>query len=105
MLETTIHVRPARPEDLPVIGRMGATLVRFHHELDPRRFFTTDNLEQGYTWFLGRQLAHASAVVLVAARSEDGEVVGYAYGALGDRDWEMLLDNHGALHDVYVDPS
>jgi ribosomal protein S18 acetylase RimI-like enzyme len=39
-------------------------------------------------------------VVLVAVRDE--RVVGYAYGSLEERDWNMLLDAHGAIHDVYV---
>jgi len=32
-------------------------------------------------------------------------VVGYAYGVFEGRDWNALLDPHGALHDVFVDPS
>ncbi|MCL2448179.1 MAG: GNAT family N-acetyltransferase [Polyangiaceae bacterium] len=40
------------------------------------------------------------AVVLVAYRDE--LCVGYAYGTLEERDWNMLLDAHGALHDVFV---
>ncbi|MGZ3423195.1 MAG: GNAT family N-acetyltransferase [Polyangiales bacterium] len=32
-------------------------------------------------------------------------MVGYTYGTLESRDWNMLLDDHGAIHDVYVDES
>ena len=38
--------------------------------------------------------------MLVAERGS--EIVGYAYGALESRDWNMLLDAHGAMHDVFV---
>jgi len=41
-----------------------------------------------------------------AARTAAGEtpltIVGYAYGRVEARDWNALLDAHGALHDVYV---
>jgi ribosomal protein S18 acetylase RimI-like enzyme len=104
MQPNSIHVRPARPNDLPLLGPMGAALVRHHHELDPRRFFLTEGLESGYASFLGGELGRKRAVVLVAERAEDGAVVGYAYGTLEGRDWVALLDGHGKLHDVYVDP-
>jgi ribosomal protein S18 acetylase RimI-like enzyme len=31
-------------------------------------------------------------------------VVGYLYGSVEGRDWVMLLDAHGAVHDVFVSP-
>lgn len=103
-----LHVRPARPDDLPAIGRFGAALVRHHHSLDPLRFFVADHLEEGYASFLGGELGRKRSVVLAAeARGEDGaaEVVGYAWGRLEGRDWENLLDAAGKLHDIYIDPS
>ena len=33
-----VVIRPAEPEDLPVLGQLGALLVRLHHEFDPARF-------------------------------------------------------------------
>jgi ribosomal protein S18 acetylase RimI-like enzyme len=42
-------------------------------------------------------------LLLVAER--EGQVVGYLYGALEPRDWAMLLEAHGAIHDLYVDES
>ena len=33
---------------------------------------------------------------------QDGRVVGYSYGTLEERDWNALLDRHGAIHDIYV---
>src|SRR5262249_45023471 len=46
------------------------------------------------------QLKSRRAVLLVA--EEKKRVVGYAYGSLEGRDWNMLLDAHGAIHDVCV---
>ena len=95
-------VRPAAPADIPGVARLAAQLVRYHHELDPRRYMLVDGVEEGYARFLGGELSNEQAVVLCAARGRD--VVGYAYGTLEPRDWNALLDRHGALHDVLVDP-
>src|SRR6185295_2229983 len=50
-------------------------------------------------WF-ARELERPAAVVLVALQR--AELVGYAYGALEARDWNLLLDQHGAIHDLFV---
>jgi len=104
----SLHVRSARPEDLPSIGRLGAALVGHHHSLDPLRFFKAEHLEEGYASFLGGELGRKRSVLLVAEQRGEGgagTVVGYAWGRLEGRDWENLLDACGKLHDVYVDPS
>jgi ribosomal protein S18 acetylase RimI-like enzyme len=71
-----------------------------HHAKDPARFMLVENVEEGYAWWLTRELERAEAVVLVACR--DATIVGYAYGTIEERDWNMLLDAHGAVHDVFV---
>lgn len=98
-----ITVRTAALSDMPAAGRFAAALVRFHHRLDPQRFMCLEPLEPGYERWLTRELQNPDAVVVVA--EEAGAVIGYAYGRLEARDWNALLDAHGALHDVYVDPS
>ncbi|HEX3770321.1 MAG TPA: GNAT family N-acetyltransferase [Polyangiaceae bacterium] len=96
----TIRIRPAQPQDLPRLGQLAGALVRLHHDTDPARFFLVDQVEEGYAWWFGRELKRAEAVILVAVR--DDAVVGYAYGTIEERDWNLLLDAHGALHDVFV---
>ena len=95
-------VRPAEARDVPALGRLGGALVRLHHALDPSRFLLAPDVERGYAWWLGRELAAPEAVVLVAAGPDDA-VLGYAYGRLEPRDWNVLLDEHAVLHDVLVD--
>jgi ribosomal protein S18 acetylase RimI-like enzyme len=90
---------------------MGAELARLHHEWDPPRFMLPggpDEIEKGYRWWLGRELTNPDAVVLVgelapSPKTQKGAVAGYCYGRLEERDWNALLDAHGALHDVWVD--
>jgi ribosomal protein S18 acetylase RimI-like enzyme len=102
------HVRAVTRADLPAVGRLAAKLLRYHHALDPLRFISVTDPEQGYARFLGGEMDDPNAVVVCAVRGgsgEAGEIVGYAYGTLEGRDWNMLLDAHGALHDVLVDES
>jgi len=97
-------VRPAAPADIPSVARLAAQLVRYHHTLDPSRYLLLEPIEEGYARFLRSELKNARAVVLAATDASTGSIVGYAYGRLEPRDWNMLLEAHGALHDVLVAP-
>jgi ribosomal protein S18 acetylase RimI-like enzyme len=96
-----VRVRTATSADLARVGELAGRLLRQHHDFDALRFFLPERPEEGYRSWLGRELANGQAVVLVA--EDDGDVVGYAYARLEERDWNALLDVHGALHDVFVD--
>jgi len=98
-----VVVREARPADLPALARLGAGLARWHHRLDPGRFFTVDGLEEGYRWWLGKELRNRRAVVLVAARGR--RAVGYAYGRIQPRDWNTLREKCGVGVDLVVVPA
>jgi len=128
-----IVIRPAEQRDLPVLGRLGALLVRDHHAFDRARFLKpSDNIEEGYGWFLGTQLEEQDAIVLVAetpgppapdteVASSGGElaspeliaggsgtlsgsrtVVGYVYAGLEPMSWKELREPAGFIHDVVV---
>lgn len=94
------EVRRATAGDLPILGKLAAELVRFHHAIDPERFFLPSGVEEGYRRWLGTEIQNAEAIVLVAEL--EGEVIGYLYGRLEKRDFNMLLAAHAALHDVLV---
>ena len=97
-------IRPAAPADLAAIGRLGALLVRMHHDFDPERFIAaTPGTEQAYGSFLGAQLEDPNVVVLIAERN--GEVVGYAYAGVEGWDYLALRGPAGVLHDLVVDPA
>ena len=66
-LMPAVAIRPAAPADLEAIGRLGALLVRTHHELDPDRFIAaTPQTEDAYGSFLGTQLDNPNIIILVA---------------------------------------
>jgi ribosomal protein S18 acetylase RimI-like enzyme len=97
-------IRPASPADLPVLGRLGALLVRVHHDFDPQRFIPAGPETEGlYASFLGTQLQKENIVVLVAER--DGEVLGYTYAGVEGNDYMALRGPAGVLYDIVVDPA
>jgi ribosomal protein S18 acetylase RimI-like enzyme len=98
-----VTIRRAEPADVATLGRLGALLVRTHHDFDPERFIAaTPRTEHGYGSFLGSQLDAPDVVVLVAERG--GEVLGYTYASVEGHDYMSLRGPAGVLHDIVVDP-
>jgi ribosomal protein S18 acetylase RimI-like enzyme len=95
-----VSVRRATPSDIPGAAELAGRLARMHHETDPARFFLPERVVEGYAWWFERVLQDAEAVLLVA--EVEGVLAGYAYGGLEERAWNLLLDEHGAIHDLYV---
>jgi ribosomal protein S18 acetylase RimI-like enzyme len=102
-LPEPVTIRPATPADLEALGRLGALLVRVHHEFDRDRFIApTPRTEGGYGGFLAGQLKRKDVVVLVA--EEAGAAIGYTYAALEGTDWLTLRGPAGVIYDLMVDP-
>jgi ribosomal protein S18 acetylase RimI-like enzyme len=100
---TDIHIRHATRADLAALGRLGALLVRSHHDFDPQRFIlATARTEQGYASFLASQIEERDVIVLVA--EENRTVIGYAYAGVEPTDYMSLRGPAGVLHDIVVDP-
>ena len=97
----TTTTRAMRKADLGPVSKLAGQLVRQHHAFDARRFFVPDDPEEGYRWWFTKQLTAKGTVLLVAL--VDDEIAGYLYGSVEGRDWNMLLDAHGAIHDIFVD--
>jgi ribosomal protein S18 acetylase RimI-like enzyme len=98
-----IVIRPAEASDLPVLGRLGALLMRTHYDFDPKRFLNPGtHPEDGYAWFLGEQLKDEGNVIVYVAERES-EVIGYVYAALEPVSWKELRDACGFIHDIAVD--
>lgn len=93
-------IRRATAADVEDMARMAGELVRLHHQVDKDRFFLPERVEEGYAWWFRRELEREAAVLLVAERA--GALVGYGYGAVEERDYQLLVDAYGAIHDVFV---
>jgi ribosomal protein S18 acetylase RimI-like enzyme len=101
---TDVTIRPASTDDAPALGRLGALLVRGHHEFDPLRFIAdSPETERRYGAFLDRERGDGSIVILVAVLG--GKVVGYTYAGLEGHDYMSLRGPAGALYDIVVDPA
>jgi ribosomal protein S18 acetylase RimI-like enzyme len=99
-----VTIRRATSADLPSIGRLGALLVRMHHDFDPQRFIAaTPQTEHGYAWYLETQLDEPNTMVLVAERG--GDVVGYTYAGVEAHDYMALRGPAGVFYDIIVDPA
>lgn len=95
-------IRRATAADLQTVGRMGALLMRMHHEFDRDRFMAPGlRSEHGYASFLGSQIDQTDALVLVAER--ESEVVGYLYAAIEGPSWKELRERAGYIHDILVE--
>jgi ribosomal protein S18 acetylase RimI-like enzyme len=104
MDSNSVTIRAATKDDVEAIGRLGAVLVRVHHEFDPKRFIpATPETEHGYGAFLGTQLGRPNVIVLVAER--DGEVIAYSYSGVEGYDYMSLRGPAGVLYDIVVDPA
>ncbi len=96
-------VRRATPADLPLIGRLGALLIKVHYDFDPQRFLAAKpETSAGYASFLSAQLEAPDKAVLVA--DDKGDVIGYTYAAIEGYDYMALRGPAGILHDIIVDP-
>jgi ribosomal protein S18 acetylase RimI-like enzyme len=97
-----VSIGPAQAGDLVALGKLGASLARAHHAWDPERFFVVESMDEGYAWWLGKELRNRRAIVLAAKRR--GRVIGYAYGRIEPRDWNALRDKCGVVVDLIVEP-
>jgi ribosomal protein S18 acetylase RimI-like enzyme len=98
----TAVIRPATSADVAAIGRLGALLVRTHHDFDPERFIpATARTAEGYGSYLGSQLREKNVIVLIA--EEAGELLGYTYAGVEGFDYMSLRGPAGVLHDIVVD--
>jgi len=103
-MPTETLIRPATPDDVPALGRLGALMVTTHHAFDPKRLIAASpHTEKVYGSFLGQQLDEPNTIVLVAVN--ENEVIGYTYAGLEGLDYMSLRGPAGVLYDIVVDPA
>lgn len=99
---TRMTIRRATEADAPALGRLGALLMRVHHDFDAQRFLSPGrDPSAGYARFLAGQLHDPDVVVFVAERN--GGVIGYVFAGLEPLSWKELRDACGFIHDIAVE--
>ena len=103
-MPSAVTIRRAAAKDMPAVGRLGALLVRLHHEFDAARFIAASpGTEKGYGAYLGSQLENQDVVILIA--EGEGSVIGYTYAGVEGWDYMELRGPAGVLYDIVVDPA
>ena len=103
-MPSAVTIRPASAKDMPAVGKLGALLVRLHHEFDGARFIAASpSTPKGYASYLGTQLEEPDVVILVA--ESGGDVIGYTYAGVEGWDYMALRGPAGVLYDIVVDPA
>lgn len=97
-------IRLAAAADMEAIGRLGAMLVKVHHDFDQQRFLPpTEATPSGYASFLESQLRNEKVIILLA--EIDGAIAGYSYAGIEGTDWMSLRGPAGVIYDILVDPA
>ena len=105
MAPTDVIIRVARRGDLGALGRLGAALLRVHHEFDPRPVHgARDTIPRAATPGSSARSSR-SATCASSSPSATPLVVGYIYAAIEPQSWKELRDEAGFIHDVLVDES
>jgi ribosomal protein S18 acetylase RimI-like enzyme len=103
-MSSSVTIRPARLNDRGTLGRLGSMLVAEHHQFDPLRFLApVPDLPERYGELLVTRHEMPDNVVLVA--ENEGQVVGYAFGAKEGYDYMALRGPAGVIYDLLVDPA
>src|SRR5687768_3547473 len=99
LMDEQLRVRRATNADLPMLGKLGAMLMRTHYAFDHARFMSPGGQpEEDYARFLGTQLAERDVAIFVAER--DGDLLGYIYVGIEPQSWKELREEAGFIHDV-----
>jgi ribosomal protein S18 acetylase RimI-like enzyme len=96
-----VLIRKAERRDADALGTLGAMLMRTHYAFDPKRFLPAgEGSERGYGSFLSGMITSDDDCVFVA--EDNGQIIGYVWGALEPLSWKELRGPAGFIHDIAV---
>ncbi|HET6248465.1 MAG TPA: GNAT family N-acetyltransferase [Tepidisphaeraceae bacterium] len=101
-----MNVRPAIPEDVPLVLPMVAKIAAYHENLDPAKYGYRDHPEELYRHWLTPRATDPRSVFLVADATTAGEekkLAGFLVGTVEKEIPIYRLSEFGFVHDVWVD--
>ena len=102
-----MNVRPATPEDVPLVLPMVAATSAFHERMDPAKYSFLDNLSERYRNWLTARCTDPRSVLLVAdatTGTEPKRLAGFLVGTVEKEIPIYRLSEFGFIHDLWVDP-
>src|SRR5580658_4151601 len=101
-----MNVRPANPDDVPLVLPMVARECEFHEHLDPAKYGFRPNPAEMYDGWLRAQASNPKAVFLVADATTPGEparLAGFLIATVVKEIPIYRITEFGFIHDVWVE--
>jgi ribosomal protein S18 acetylase RimI-like enzyme len=95
-------IRPATPDDVPLVLPMVEKICALHESWDPAKYAFLPNIGQMYREWLKSRATDNRSVFLVAQREE--RVVGFLVGTTEREIPIYRLHEYGFIHDLWVEP-
>lgn len=96
-------IRPAKPDDAPLVVPMVERLARFLAERDRAKYEPLPHVGDMYRSWLRARATDSRAVFLVAER-QPGQLVGFLIGTVEREIPIYRLTEYGFIHDLWVEP-
>ena len=97
-----MNVRPATPEDVPVVLPMVRRIAEFHRDLDAAKYAFDGDPGEMYRGWLTKRATDPRSVFLVAERSA-GTLVGFLIAGVEREIPIYVIGSFGLIHDLWVD--
>ena len=98
-----MDIRPASPEDVPLVTPMVRRLCELHQAWDPAKYRFRDDVEGMYDSWLRAKARDPRAVFMVADRAGKGPVA-FLIGTVEREIPIYRLAEFGFIHDLWVEP-
>ena len=97
-------IRPATPDDVPLVLPMVAKVAALHESWDPAKYGYRPNPEEMYRrWLTSRSQDPRSAFFVAEASVKPLKLVGFIVGTVEKEIPIYRLDEYGFIHDLWVD--
>jgi ribosomal protein S18 acetylase RimI-like enzyme len=98
---TRMEIRPAKPQDIPVVLPMIAKTCALHESWDPAKYGFLPNPDARYSRWLAHRVEDPRSVFIVAEREQ--RIVAFLIGTVEEEIPIYRVKEFGFLHDLWVE--